>query len=52
MTEHDLIVECPCGVVIHEASADALVAAVQAHASDVHQMQLDVDQVLDMARPA
>jgi predicted small metal-binding protein len=47
-----LIVECPCGVVIHERSLAELVPAVQRHAEDVHGMQLDEEQVADMARPA
>jgi hypothetical protein len=52
MAHHQLIVECPCGVVIREESAAALVPAVQRHAADVHDMQLDDQQVLDMAHPA
>jgi hypothetical protein len=52
MSSHQLIVECPCGVVIREGSAATLVPAVQRHASEVHDMNLDDQQVLDMAHPA
>lgn len=51
MSEQQFIVECPCGVVIREASTATLIAVVQDHASQVHGMTLDDDQVLDMARP-
>lgn len=47
-----LVVECPCGVVLREESKERLVAEVQAHAREVHDMALDEDQVMDMARPA
>ncbi len=52
MSDPQLLVECPCGVVIREATADQLVPAVQRHATDVHDMHLEREQVLDMARPA
>jgi predicted small metal-binding protein len=52
MSEHQLIVECPCGVVIRAASEASLVASVQSHASEVHDMRLDEQQILDMARPS
>jgi predicted small metal-binding protein len=52
MSEYQLIVECPCGVVIRAESEARLVPAVQRHASEVHDMQLDDQQVLDMARPS
>jgi predicted small metal-binding protein len=52
MSDHQLIVECPCGVVIRGESAASLVPAVQRHASEVHDMRLDDEQVLDMAHPA
>jgi len=45
-------VACDCGKVIRAGSDEELVASVQAHASQVHQMDLSVDQVLAMAEPA
>lgn len=44
-------VSCDCGKVIREQSDDSLVAAVQAHASEVHDMDLSREQVLAMAEP-
>lgn len=44
-------VACDCGKVIRERSDDALVAAVQKHAREVHDMDLSRDQVLAMAEP-
>lgn len=44
-------VSCDCGATIREASDDRLVAAVQKHARDVHNMDLSRDQVLAMAEP-
>ena len=44
-------VSCDCGKVIREASDERLVAAVQQHAREVHDMDLSRDQVLSMAEP-
>jgi predicted small metal-binding protein len=44
-------VACDCGKVIRESSDDALVAAVQKHAKEVHDMDLSREQVLAMAEP-
>lgn len=52
MSDTQFIVECPCGVVVRASTVEGLIPDVQAHASQVHQMQLDHDQVVDMARPA
>lgn len=52
MERSQLIVECPCGVVLQESDEDVLVAAVQDHACTVHDMRLEREQVLDMARPS
>lgn len=52
MAEQQFIVECPCGVVIREGDTAALIATVQHHAHSVHQMDLDEQQVMDMAHPA
>lgn len=45
-------VSCDCGKTFRESTDDALVAAVQRHARDVHRMELSRDQVLAMAEPA
>lgn len=45
-------VSCDCGKVIREPNDDALVVAVQAHATTVHAMSLTREQVLAMAEPA
>lgn len=44
-------VACDCGKVIREESDDRLVATVQAHAREVHKMDLTREQVLAMAEP-
>lgn len=46
------IVECPCGAVVRASSDDELIGQVQAHASEVHDMEMSREQVLEMARPA
>lgn len=47
----DKKVTCDCGKTLHAANDDQLVATVQKHANDVHNMQLTRDQVLAMAQP-
>ena len=44
-------VSCDCGKVIREKTDDQLVATVQKHAKEVHQMELTREQVLSMAEP-
>lgn len=44
-------VSCDCGKVIREDSDDQLVAAVQKHAREVHNMDLTREQVLSMSEP-
>lgn len=44
-------VSCDCGKIIREDDDDALVALVQEHARDVHEMELSREQVLAMAEP-
>ena len=44
-------VACDCGATVREATDDQLVAAVQAHAREVHDMELSREQVLSMAEP-
>ena len=45
-------VNCDCGTTIRERDDDALVAAVQRHAQEVHRMTLSREQILSMAEPA
>ena len=47
----DKRVSCDCGATIQESSDEALVAAVQEHAKEVHDMDLTSEQVLSMAEP-
>jgi predicted small metal-binding protein len=51
MTETKAI-RCPCGTTLTGADDDEVVAAAQAHASEVHEQQLTREQALSMARPA
>lgn len=44
-------VSCDCGKVIRAQTDDELVAAVQRHAKEVHDMDLSREQILSMARP-
>jgi hypothetical protein len=52
MTENRMLIECPCGAVLEENSAEAVTAAAQRHAVEVHDMTLSDDQARAMARPA
>ena len=45
-------VTCDCGKTMREPDDEKLVATVQKHAKDVHNMALTKDQVLAMAEPA
>ncbi len=42
---------CDCGATMEETTDDALVEAVQKHATAVHKMELTRDQILSMAEP-
>lgn len=44
-------VSCDCGTIIRKESDDELVAAVQRHAREVHNMELTQEQILSMAEP-
>lgn len=44
-------VNCDCGKTIRKGDDDALVAEVQRHAKEVHDMDLTREQVLSMAEP-
>jgi predicted small metal-binding protein len=46
------VIHCPCGFVVKGATDDELVSRAQAHAKEVHQMDLSREQALAMARPA
>lgn len=46
------VVECPCGAVVRATDDDELVGQVQSHASEVHDMDMSREQVLEMAHPA
>lgn len=45
-------VACDCGKTVRASNDDQLVADVQKHAKEVHNMNLTRDQVLAMAQPA
>jgi predicted small metal-binding protein len=46
------VIHCPCGFVVKGDSDEQLVSRAQAHAREVHQMDLSREQALSMARPA
>ncbi|MEP6991427.1 MAG: DUF1059 domain-containing protein [bacterium] len=48
----DKKVTCDCGKTMREHTDEQLVATVQKHAKDVHNMTLTRDQILAMAEPA
>lgn len=45
-------VACDCGKIIRENNDEQLIASVQKHAQEIHNMKLSPDQVLAMAEPA
>ena len=45
------VIKCDCGGTIRGDNDDELVKAAQAHALDVHQMELTAEQALSMAEP-
>ena len=45
------VIKCDCGSTIRGDNDDELVKAAQAHALDVHQMELTAEQALSMAEP-
>jgi hypothetical protein len=51
MTEPGKVIQCPCGTTLLGADDETVVAAAQAHASEVHQQELSREQALSMARP-
>jgi predicted small metal-binding protein len=46
------VINCPCGFVLKGASDEEVVQKAQAHAKQVHQMDLSKEQALAMAKPA
>lgn len=46
------VIQCACGATLQGESDDAVVAAAQEHAAEVHDMALSRAQALSMARPA
>ena len=46
------VINCPCGFVLKGGSDEEVVAKAQAHAKQVHQMDLSREQALAMAKPA
>lgn len=46
------VITCPCGFVLKGESDEDVVARAQAHAKQVHQMDLSREQALAMAKPA
>ena len=46
------VIHCPCGSVIEGQDDEEVVKKAQAHAREVHQMDLSREQALAMARPA
>ena len=45
------IMRCDCGQVVRGETDDELVANVQKHAREVHDMEITREQVLAMAQP-
>ena len=45
------IMQCDCGQVVRGETDDELVANVQKHAREVHDMEITREQVLAMAQP-
>ena len=46
------VIKCDCGFVVRGDDDAELVANAQAHARDVHSMDITAEQVLSMAEPA
>ena len=48
----DHVIECPCGTVLRDAEIGGVVGQAQAHAKEVHDMDLTQEQATAMAHPA
>ena len=46
------VIQCPCGYTLRGADDDAVIAAAQDHAREIHDQTLSREQALAMARPA
>jgi predicted small metal-binding protein len=46
------VINCDCGFVVRGASDDELVVNAQAHARNVHGMEISREQALSLAVPA
>jgi predicted small metal-binding protein len=46
------VINCDCGFTVQGATDDELVTNAQAHAREVHDMDLTREQVLSLAEPA
>lgn len=46
------VINCDCGFVVRGESDDELVVNAQAHAKDVHGMDITREQALSLAKPA
>ncbi len=45
------VINCPCGFVARAETDDELIAQVQKHAKEVHNMNATREEVLAMAKP-
>lgn len=48
----DKVINCSCGVAIRGTDEDDMVATAQAHAQEVHDMDLSTEQARGMIQPA
>jgi predicted small metal-binding protein len=46
------IINCDCGYVVRGDTDDELVVNAQAHARDVHGMEISAEQAISLAQPA
>lgn len=46
------IIECPCGTVLRDDDLEGVIGRAQAHAHEVHDMELSHEDATSMARPA
>lgn len=52
MDDQEMLIECPCGVVLRGANESAVIAAAQEHAGQTHDMILSDEQARAMAHPS
>lgn len=46
------MIKCDCGFVVRGDTDDELIKAARSHAKEVHDMDLNAEQILAMAEPA